>query len=203
MAHKFALRTDKAFDQVKQFIESKQISGWCVREVSDQNEHWHWFLETDIKEASFRVLLKRAVPELKGNGSYSVSAVKDVEKYERYMAKGESEGVGPEVAWRHGLLHTPDRIDELHEEYWTENARLKKRKKGSVMDCVLDQCRREEVSWEDRKKIFDLYLRELVSRNRPVNMFAVKAAVNGLQIQLCPTDAAINFFVDQSAVYTV
>lgn len=203
MAYKFALRTDKAFDEVKAFIVSKNITGWAVREVADQNEHWHWFLESDIKEASFRVLLKRAVPDLKGNGAYSVSAVKDVQKYERYMAKGETESVGPEVVWRHGLLHTVDRIDELHEEYWTENSRLKKRKKGSVMDEVLDLCRRQEVKWDDRKKIFEIYLRELVARNKPINMYAVKSSVNTIQIQLCPTDEAIQFFVDQSALYTV
>lgn len=194
-----ALRTDKAFASVKAWIDSKAIGGWAVREVSGDNEHWHWLLETEAfrNVQSFRVLFTRACPELRGNSSYSVSEVKDLEKYERYMAKGETQGVLPEVAWRNSVRYDDEKVEALHEEYWTENAKLKRRKVGTALDSVYDDCKRDSVQWNDREAIAEKYIRELVSRNRPLNLFAARAAVNTIQIKLCPNDDAIRLFKEQ------
>lgn len=193
-----ALRTDKAFTGVKAFLDSKAAGGFAVREVAGENEHWHWLVETEYKNIqTFRVNLVRAVPELKGNASYSATEVKDLEKYERYMAKGASEGEMPEVAWRNSIVYTDDRIGELHEQYWTENRRLRKRKAGTAMDATVDICKDESVDWKDRAKISEIYLRQLVQRNRPVNTFAARAAVNTIQVQLCPDDQALKMFAEQ------
>lgn len=201
MAYKLALRTDKAFDEVKAWIEGKGLTGWAVREVAGDNEHWHWYLETEMKLPAFRVALTRAVPALKGNASYSVSDVKDVEKYLRYMAKGESDGAGPEWAWRHGLLWTDEKLEELHQDYWIENRKLKKRRAtGSVMDAVYDKCKETAVRWDDRRGIFEVYIRELVARDKPINMFSVKASVNLVAIKLCPNDDAIQELLNQTAI---
>lgn len=201
MAHKIALRTDKAFPEVKAWIESKSLSGWAVREVSGDNEHWHWYLETDMKLPAFRVALTRAVPVLKGNACYSASEVKDVDKYLRYMAKGESDGAGPEWAWRHGLMWTDEKLEELHADYWVENRKLKKRRAtGPVMDAVYDKCKETSVRWDDKRAIFEAYIRELVARDKPINLFSVKASVNLLAIKLCPNDDALQCLVDATAL---
>lgn len=192
MAYRFALRTDKAFDKVRDFVAARGLSGWSVREVAGEaNEHYHWYLETDLKIQALRIALVRSVPELKGNAGYSLSEVKDQEKYLRYMAKGESDGAGVAAAWRHGLLWSDEKLEELHEEYWTENRRLKKRKVGLVADAVIDQCKECAVPWTDRRKITELYIRELVSRDKPVNLFQLKASVNLIVCKLCPNDDAI------------
>lgn len=191
-----ALRTDKELDAVKRFIDSKAYGGWAVREISSgENEHWHWLIEADVRNVqAFRVALTRAVESLKGNGAYSASVVKDLEKYERYMAKGEAHGVLPEIAWRNSLKYDDDKVAELHEEYWSEHAKLKKRKAGSMIDHVVDEAKRQNVEWKNREKLGALYVEEVVRRARPLNIFAARAAVNTIQCLLCGNEEAVEMF---------
>lgn len=132
-----------------------------------------------------------------GNGSYSISDVKDVEKYQRYMAKGECSEKEPEVAWRHGLAFPDEKVAELHEEYWASNRSMKKRREMGVMDYVLDTCRDLSVAWDDRRTIAEEYIKELVARNKPINIYSVKSAVNLIQVKLCPGDDAIRMLSEQ------
>lgn len=190
--YKLAVRIDKEVSKFTSFLSDKQISGWGVREtVAGANEHWHFYVETLIKPVSLRVLMKRAIPELVGNGAYSVQDVKDMDKYLRYMAKGESEPVMPEVVWKSGPLWTDLKIEELHDDYWQENQRLKKRRVESVVDTVLDACKDGGVAWDDRTAIAELYIKELVARHKPINIYSVKSSVNLIQVKLCPDDSAI------------
>lgn len=191
MTYQYSLRTDKCFDQVKALLESKPIGGWCVREVSGDNEHWHWYLETDLKIQALRNELNRKIPELKGNGAYSLTLVKDLAKYNRYMAKGESANHEPEVAWRNGMRWNDDYIHDLHELFWEENAKLKKRKVGTSVDAAIDTCKGLEILWHERVKIAEVYIKELVSRSKPISTFSVKSAVNVISVKLCPDDEAI------------
>lgn len=188
-----ALRTDKCFDQVKAWVEKLQLTGFAVREVAGDNEHWHWLLEDGRKRKihAIRVSLTREVQELNGNGAYSLSECRDLDKYERYLCKGESEGAGPEVAWSYGLRYTPAYLEELHTRYWDANRNLRKRRTTGVMDYVIDECKRRNLNWNDRSDIGEVYIRELVARDRPINTFAVKSAVNLIQVKLCPTDEAL------------
>lgn len=193
-----ALRVDKCFPEVKAFIESKGCGGFGVREVAGDNEHWHFVLETDRFKnlQSFRVQLTKAVPGLKGNAAYSATKVEDIDKYYRYLCKGASEGEAAEVAWRNSLLFTDEWISERHAEYWQENKRLKKKRTGSVIDFVVDECRRDGLDWKDREKIAIRYVTEMSKRAKPFNQFAAKAAVNAVQLQLCPDDSAIRMFAE-------
>lgn len=192
-----ALRTDKCFDQVKAWVEKLELTGFAVREVAGgTNEHWHWLLEDSRsrKLNAMRVNFVRAVPECSGNGAYSLSECRDVEKYERYLCKGESEGAGPEVAWSYGLKYNDEKLEALHTEYWQANRNLRKRRATSVMDYVIDESKRRNLNWKDREDIAEVYIRELAARSKPINTFAIKAAVNAVQVALCPDDAAIKLF---------
>lgn len=195
---KIALRVDKELEAVEVFLNSKACGGFGVREVAGDNEHWHFLLETDKFRnlQAFRVALTRAVPALKGNASYSATAVNDLEKYVRYMCKGESEGVGPEVVWRNSIVYSDEECEKLHEEYWKENARLKKRKAGSMIDWVVDECKRQGIEWKDRSSMAKLYVAEVAKRGKPFNQFAARSAVNAVQLALCPDDSAINMFAE-------
>jgi hypothetical protein len=195
--YKLAVRIDKEVQKVKSFFDNRNYAGFGVREVSGDNEHWHFYVETETKPASLRVLLKRAVPELAGNGGYSVSDVRDVDKYLRYMSKGESSAVMPELCWTSGLLWTSDKVEELHDEYWAENKEMKKRRTTGVMDHVLDVCRDAGIAWDDRSAIAEEYMKELVARNKPINIYSVKSCVNLIQVKLCPTDDALKILAQQ------
>lgn len=198
MAYRYALRTDKAFVAVRDFVVARGYSGFAVREVAgDANEHFHWYLECSLKIAALRMALTRAIPDLRGNAAYSLSECKDAEKYQRYMAKGESDGSGASYAWRHGLLWTDEKLEELHEQYWTENRKLKKRKTGSVFDAVYDKCKADEIRWSHDEAIVEMYIRELVSRDKPINIFAVRNNVALLKVKLCPDDRALKELVDK------
>lgn len=203
MALQIALRTDKDFENVKSFIVTKGFSGFAVRETTEggNNEHWHWFIEGDKYKniQAFRVGLTKTVPTLKGNGGYSAKLCDaDVEKYWRYMCKGDSEGAGAEVAWSHGLLWTTEKFEELHQAYWSNAPNAKKRKLPAIADAVLERCKRKNVAWNDRRTIFEEYIMELYSRDKPINLFMVKSNVNLLQIKLAPdVEVAVQDLLNQ------
>lgn len=193
----YAIRTDSHFMDYREIFEGDNYSGWCVREDPGDNEHWHWFIETKLKADSIRQEIRRKLPEVRGNGAYSVAEVRDVDKYLRYMAKGEQEGIVCEVYWSKGPLWSDEKILELHEAYWTEAAKLKKRKAGSMADAVIDICKEKRVEWDDRRTIAKEYIKELVRQHKPINLYSVKSNVNLVQVALCPTDDAIDELAQQ------
>jgi len=192
--YQLAVRTDGEFVNMRKWLDNLDASGWCVREYveGEDNEHWHWYIETKLKAASFRVELKRKAPGLKGNGSYSVAEVRDEQKYLQYMAKGPSKEIMCEVDWTKGLRWTDEKIIELHDAYWEVNAKIKKRKAGSIADHVIDICKEQRVEWSDRRTIAKEYIKELVAQSKPINLFSMKANVNLIQVKLCPNDDAID-----------
>lgn len=198
----FALRIDGEFDKVKDWVDRNGYGGFAVREtVAGENEHWHWLLETDKELHSVRCSFNRAVPELKGNGKYSLTLVNDVDKYERYLAKGDSEGQVPEIAWTHSIKYDAEKLEELHEAYWSENRKLRKRKAGSMVDWVIDAAKAAEVRWQDRDKLSRLYIRELGARGKPINLFSIRANLNTVQLALCPDDTILDQLVEKVEQY--
>lgn len=197
----FALRTDKDFDSVRKYVEGiPNTTGFAVREVSGDNEHWHWYIRTQRKIQSFRVNLTKAVPSLRGNGGYSCADCRDLEKYLRYMCKGDAPEQPPEIVWKAGLDWTDEKLEELNNEYWTENQRMKKRRVGSVQDHVIDEAKRTAVAWDDRRALTKMYIKELVARSKPINIFAVKSSIRVIQCLLCPDDEAIEEVVNSALV---
>lgn len=186
-----ALRTDGALTAVLAWLAEISAGGFGVREVAGDNEHWHWLVESDKTYKAVRVSFNKRVPELKGNGSYSMSEVADLEKYERYMCKGESAGVLPEVVWSHSAKYSSEVVAELHEAYWDENRNLKKRKTGGVTDWVIDECKRQNILWNQRREISKIYIKELGARGKPINLFSIRSNVNAVQYALCPDDSCL------------
>lgn len=164
-----------------------------VKEVTDGNPHFHAVLHTKKKLPAFRAMLKRAMPELNGNGSYSVSLVRELEKYQRYMLKGDSRALDPEVVAFNGITYSdPEWRAERHDAYWDEADEItRKRKRASVTDDVLSQCKAERVAWDNRARIAEMYIRELVARDKAINLYSVKSAVSLIQAKLCPDDSCI------------
>lgn len=170
-----------------------------VKELEGSNPHFHAVLHSVRKLSAVRQALKRAMPQLNGNGSYSVTAVRDLTKYQRYMMKGETREKLPHVVAAHGVLYTDSAWQsEMHDAYWDENDSIqRKRKFEHIDDVVLDRCKELSYSWQNRQGIAEQYIRELVSRNKPINIFSLKSHVNLLQIKLCPDDRAIEDLAQQ------
>lgn len=193
----YALRVDTALEAVLAWLALLSVGGFGVREVSGVNEHWHFLLETDKTIKQLRCSFNRKVPELKGNKSYSLTECRDVEKYERYMCKGESDGEMPEVAWRNSMKYDDDKLKALHDDYWINNRALKRKRGGSMIDWVIDECKAKNVEWTNRRKISEIYIRELGSRGKPINLHAVRSNVNAVQFALCPDDGCLVSLVDR------
>lgn len=189
-ALKLALRTDNSYAEVKEFITSKSCSGFAVSETAgDSNPHHHWYIEINGYKniQAFRCTLTRKIPTLKGNGSYSVKECDDdFERYWQYMCKGSGPGTGPDITWRHGLLFTDEKFEELHQNYWEENQQRKKKKVEPIIDVVFEKLKADGTTWRDREAVAAAYIRELYSRNKPINLYSVKSGVNLLIIKLAP-----------------
>lgn len=192
-----ALRTDKDFSAIKEWISSKDASGFAVKETAgEDNVHYHWYIKiAGFKNLqSFRVQFTKKFLELKGNGAYSCKMCdEDVERYFRYMCKGSGNGQGAEVVWSNGILWTPEKFEALHEEYWAENVRVPKRKKlEPIIDIVIEKLKEDGTAWTDRERIAKAYIRELYNRDRSINIYSVKSVVNLIQIKIAPVaDKAI------------
>lgn len=165
-----------------------------VKEVADNNPHFHGVLHTTKKLPAFRAALKRAMPELNGNGAYSVSTVRELEKYQRYMLKGESRALDPDVIAYNGITYSdPEWRAERHDAYWDENDEItRKRKAGSIMDDVMAACKEKRIAFDNREAIAKLYITELVQRNKAINLYSVKSSVSLIQAKLCPDDSFIS-----------
>lgn len=184
------------FTAVKEFITNKGASGFAVAEkAGDDNAHHHWYLEMQgFKNVqTFRVALTKKIPGLKGNGAYSVKECDDdYERYWQYMCKGAGSGTGADVVWRHGLVFTDEKLEALHAAYWSENRDRKRVKMEPVLDVVFQKLKEDGTAWSDREAVAQAYIRELYARNKPINIYSVKSAVNLLQIKLAPVaDEAI------------
>lgn len=164
-----------------------------VKELEGSNPHYHAVLHSSRKPSAVRAALKRAMPELNGNGSYSVTLVRDLAKYQRYMLKGESCEVMPNIVAAHGMAYTNlEWQEEQHDAYWAENDELlRKRKKGPIFEAVLAQCRTDRISWQNRTSIAEIYIRHLVEADKAINLFSLKSYVNLIQVKLCPGDQAL------------
>lgn len=189
-----AIRVDG--DSAAQLIEVLDKDGGAylvVKELEGSNPHFHAVLHSVRKLAAVRQAIKRAMPQLNGNGSYSVASVRDLAKYQRYMMKGESAETMPVVIAAHGMMYTdPSWQEEQHDAYWEENEVLtRKRKASPAFDVVLQQCKVRQISWSNREAIAREYIKELASRDKGINIFALKSQVNLIQIKLCPDDSAI------------
>lgn len=188
-----------ALAAITAYLGETRYGGFGVEENSEGNRHYHFLLEgfNEKKDVqAFRVAMTRKAPMLKGNGGYSISVVKDLDKYARYICKGASSGESPVLVWRQSLKYDDGKIAALHDAYWEENRKLKKRAAVSMVDFVVDEAKRRAINWRERSALSKIYIDEMVARGKPLNMFAGKSTINTVQVLLCPNDDAARDFAD-------
>lgn len=192
-AQPIALRVDGTdSSQLLSVLSADGGAYLVVKEYTDGNPHFHAVLHSVRKLSAVRQALKRALPN-GGNGAYSVTQVRDLAKYQRYMMKGDSADVMPNVVSANGWCYQdPSWQEEQHDAYWEENQQLQnKRKRAPVHDVVLQRCKELKYAWHDRERIAQVYIRELSQRGKGINIFAVKSQVCLIQVELCPDDTAV------------
>lgn len=201
--HEYAIRLDgQSSEKLIEWLEADGGAYLVVKELEDSNPHFHVCLHSKRTIQAVRMSFKRAVPEAAGNGSYSISAVRDLDKYHRYMMKGESASVHAQVVAAKGIQYNQEWFQDQHDLYWNENQQLQEdRRDMKVSEAVLAACKEKNVEWSNREKIGEMYIRELVARDKPINLFSIRAAVCLLQVQLCPDDSAILDLAAKCAQY--
>lgn len=197
----FALRLD-----VLSEADKENLSKWLTKEASsffvvkeeanpNENTHYHAVFYASSKTASLRQSFRRAFPNHKGNAAYSLKECDDdVDAYGRYMCKGVSRDVLPEVVCRQGLHYTDEWVRESHDEYWVNNDALKKnklRRKMNVVETLEDICKEKKIRWTDRNGIATEYVRHYVAARKPINSFAARAVVNTVAVLLDDTGEAV------------
>lgn len=189
----YSIRVDGSDSgKLLEFLAADGGAYLVVREKHDSNPHFHVVLHSKKKIQPLRMAFRRKFPELSGNGGYSITAVRDLDKYHRYMCKGADKDSEPDVVGSNGIGYGAEAIAEFHEHYWQANEERKRTIASlPVADAVLAHARDADVAWSAREKLAELYIRELLARNKSINVHAVKAAVSLLQCKLCPDDTAI------------
>lgn len=185
-------------ERLLRFLEAEGGNYFVVRELADSNSHYHGYVRTKRKVHAFRMQFRRSVCESAGNGAYSVTAVRDVDKYYRYMCKGSSRETLPDVVASSGLQYSASWVQETHDRYWATNDQLMaQRSKLKTWEAVMAACKDASIAWHDKEKIALAYIRELTIRNQAINIFSVRSNVQLIQVKLCPDDTAIEELAKQ------
>jgi len=196
----YALRADVTSDGHRDSIVdwlASHGSYVVVAEGGDSNPHVHALLECDLDIRMLRQNLRRKLQFLRGNGDYSLTSVRDGEKYERYICKGESDSCLPSIVSRMGVRFTEDWVKERHGAYWQLQADYKSRHKrkglhsSTIVEKVEEICKNKAIRWDKEFEIGAEYLRLVSEGKKGVNIHQLRATVKGVQLQLCPDDAAI------------
>lgn len=176
------------------FLEDDGGAFLIVKEVAGDNHHFHAVVRSRRAVQPFRMAFKRAMPQLAGNGAYSIAVVRELDKYHRYLCKGDALGVWPEVVGANGIQYQDlEWQNAQHEAYWSENSRLAgERRNLNVLDASYNALRDRNVQWHNREEIARVYIREVVARGKSINTFACRSAVNLLSVRLCPDDSALD-----------
>lgn len=178
---------------LKEFLKKDGGAYFVVSELEHSNPHCHGYIHTTKKIHSFRMQFKRAViPDSTGNGAYSVTAVRDVDKYYRYMCKGDAKEVMPVVVCKEGVLFSDQWVRDRHDAYWTCNDELMAgRAKMKTWEAVLQACTDAKIDWRSKEEIAKVYIREVAARNGALNVFSIRSNVQLIQVKLCPDDTAV------------
>lgn len=196
----YALRVDcPSPDVIRSVLAWLEVRGGAfavvLEGVSDNNPHLHAVLWDAARVEALRLSFKRAVPDATGNGAYSLTVVTDLDKYERYLAKGLSVDEGPEVVATYGVQYDGSQFwFDRHAAYWDEHDRLavarSARASGPLLDEALALARERGIRWEQEDKLARLLIDLYAQRRKTINTFHMRGMVNLMMVELCPSDEA-------------
>lgn len=204
----YAIRLDGSdSSKLVEFLTKDGGAFYVVRELEDSNPHFHAYIHSKRKLPAFRSAFLRACLDAsrvtaRGNGAYSITAVRDLDKYHRYCSKGASAAEEPAVVQHSGIEFTPGWFAARHEEYWAVNqAVMDARRQKPTWEAVLEAARAAGLQYSDKRGIALLYLRELAARDKAINIFSVRSYVALISVKLCPDDSALEDLANSVAAF--
>ena len=116
----FRVHTDNLdLEKLISFIKSNANTLIIVKELGER-PHIHCIIEPIKSVSTYRQQFLKSFPMCKGNKCYSLEEVKDIDAMKKYVCKGESESLMPNVLFVKDLD-----VDSLHKCYWETNKSLK------------------------------------------------------------------------------
>lgn len=184
MANVYAIRVhelaDDFRDRIVGFVESTGGSYVVARETNANRIHYQGWVRCELKPQTFRVRLKKAFPECIGNKGYSVSAVKDIEAYGRYVLKGTKEDYA-DVVCACGLEITEEYLAREHRAYWSKAEKPGKSNRSvveEVHEWVMEKSKMHDITRRDiAKRICDT----MAARKKGINTYYIRTLVNTVE----------------------
>lgn len=146
-----------------------------------------------LKPTALRARFKKLVPKLEGNKSYSMKHLNPEGDanfpflgMERYLCKGSSLDELPRLlsVGTTAARYTPDRIAELHQQYWDTAAALSKKRKVRMFDEVLRKAKSNRI--ERREDIARLVITELAEQDKVISINGVRGLTNLVYYKVSP-----------------
>jgi len=181
-------------------------SFFSVREtIAGENPHVHVFIRSTKKMHAIRESFKRKFQGCVGNRGYSLKVCTEADMYCQYMCKGEAEGVQPEVYSKQGIEFTDEWVMERHSAYWDLNLQLKnkhkkaaKKMQPTIIEQVVSAAKKKNVKWQDERELGKIYLQVCRVSVKSVNPSLMKSVIDGVKLQLCPDDSAVEAILDRN-----
>jgi len=193
----YALRVDEIDGAVRAgimaFLAAMCTAFLLVREtVAGENPHYHGILHAAHDAKKLRNSFRTHLPMVVGNKSYSLKKCDDdYEPYHRYLCKGESSELLPDICARMGLDYTEENVKLWHEAFWVNRAEIdsqrQKRKKltsATVAEKLYEICVNKGVRYSQREQIAREYLRLCKAANKPISIYYAKSVINIVVLKL-------------------
>lgn len=184
MANVYAIRVHElditSASRVRSFCESTGGSYVVARETDASRVHYQGWIRCDIKSQALRARLKKAFPECVGNKGYSLTAVKDFEKYSRYILKGTPEELAVVIAY-YGIELNEETLASEHRAYWSTHSKPGKSNRGIVEE--VEEWVKSQEWTDDRNKLYEVAERvcdTITARKRSLPLYYVRGVVNTL-----------------------
>lgn len=195
---RYCLRLDELNGDVRggmlRFFAGMCCAYFAVREtVAGDNPHYHCLVDSEHDTKKLRNSFRTHLPSLVGNRNYSIKLADEsqVDAYLRYLCKGESADLPPDVVVRQGLEFTTENVSLWHEAFWVNRAEIdqarQKRKKltsASVADKLYEICVHHGIRYSQREEIARQYLRMCKAANKPISIYYAKSVINIVVLKL-------------------
>lgn len=188
MANEHAIRIHELGDDTRSrlcdFVKSIAGSYVFARETDATRTHLQGWIRCDLKQQALRARLKKAFPECVGNKGYSISLVKDHEKYARYILKGTKEEIADIVCYC-GLQIDEEYLQAEHRAYWSTHGKPSKSNRSIVED-VEEWATSQK--WPDvfdrRRDVAQRVCDVITARKKAMNLFYARGVYNTVMYRM-------------------
>lgn len=190
---------DEDLDRVRRWVPGVADSYLVTEETHDgSNRHVHLYLRTQLDLKKLRNRFTYVFTTHKGNKAYSFGEMWEGEEahvgYFRYMCKGESKDVAPNIVMYAGIRFSDDIIENLHKEYYLNQPSGKKKRKveNTIEEELLEHCKKHKYRPCNKLAICQALLKIYRERKKGWTDYEVERKMNCVLAQLDDDDSFIN-----------